>query len=102
MDDADAELQQLPPAEQVAIRHAVEKLRELGGALPFPHQSNVTGAHQLRELRPRAGRSRWRAFYRQFGDVFVVGAIGPEAKVNRQAFNRAVATAEDRLDRYTG
>jgi len=100
MVEADAELQQLTPAEQVAMRHAVEKLRALGGTLPFPHQSNVAGANQLRELRPRAGRSRWRALFRQIGDAFVVGAIAPEASVDPRGFSRAVRAAEGRLARY--
>jgi len=100
MVEADTELQQLPPGEQVAMRHAVEKLRALGTTLPFPHQSSVAGGNQLRELRPRAGRSRWRALYRQIGDAFIVGAITPEANVDRQAFSRAIRTAEARLARY--
>lgn len=52
---------------------------------------------RLRELRPRGGRSPWRIFYRQFGDAFVVGAIGGEAQSDRQAFGRAVNLAEKRL-----
>lgn len=100
MVEADAELQGLSPAEQIAMRHAVEKLRALGTALPFPHQSNVARAHQLRELRPRAGRSTWRALYRQVGQIFVVAAIAPEANVDRQGFSRAVLAAEDRLATY--
>ena len=84
----------------MAVRHAVDKLRALGTALPFPHQSNLAGANQLRELRPRAGRSRWRALYRQIGDAFVVGTIAPEANLDRQGFSRAVRAAEARLARY--
>jgi hypothetical protein len=98
--EADAELNELPAAERVAMRHAVEKLRALGTALPFPHQSSVIGADQLRELRPRAGRSPWRALYRQISDEFVVGAVAPEAKSNRRGFSRAVQAAETRLARY--
>ncbi|MET8362427.1 hypothetical protein AB0J68_02245 [Micromonospora sp. NPDC049580] len=49
------------------------------------------------ELRPRGGRSRWRAFYSGVGAAFVVGSIGPEAGVNRRGFNRAVAAAEERI-----
>jgi len=100
VDEAAAELHQLPAAEQAAIRNAVEKLRAIGPALAFPHQSNVAGASQLRELRPRAGRSPWRALYRRIGEVFVVGAIAPEATVDRQGFNRAVNAAEIRLVKY--
>jgi hypothetical protein len=59
----------------------------------------VQGADRLRELRPRAGRSPWRAFYRQMGDViFVVGAVGPEAAVKPRDFARAIRAAEERLN----
>lgn len=78
--------------------NAIEKLKALGPALPFPHQSDVRGAEGLRELRPRAGRSPWRAFYRRFGDVFVIAAVGPEAEVDPRGFERAVRVAATRLD----
>jgi hypothetical protein len=94
--DADEELQRLPPGEVVAIRHAIEKLEVAGERLPFPHQSKVKGA-DLRELRPRGGRSPWRALYRQVGDVLVVAAIGPEALVDPKGFQRAIREAERRL-----
>ena len=80
------------------MANAVEKLQALGPQLPYPHQSNVEGAERLRELRPRAGRSPWRAFYRRFGDVFVIGAVGPEAQVDKRKFARAVDEAIARLD----
>jgi len=67
------------------MAHAVDKLVALGPTLPFPHQSSVQGVADLRELRPRAGRSRWRAFYRRIGDVFVVAAVGPEIIMARWA-----------------
>lgn len=73
------------------------RLQALGPTLPFPHSSDVKGANNLRELRPRAGRSSWRGFYRRLGDVFVVAAIGPEAEVKPRAFKRTVHAAEERL-----
>ncbi len=79
------------------MAHAVDKLIALGPTLPFPHQSSVQGVADLRELRPRAGRSRWRAFYRRIGDVFVVAAVCPEATVNTRGFDRAAADAVTRL-----
>jgi hypothetical protein len=96
--EAQAELLALPANEQVAIGHAVEKLEALGPALPYPHSSAVVSAVSLRELRPRGGRSRWRAFYRQIGPAFVIGAIGPEAQVNARKFRKAVDEAVRRLD----
>lgn len=95
---AEAELQKLPPEERVAIRHAFEKLEALGDRLPHPHSSAVQGAVSLRELRPRAGRSPWRAFYRRVEDVMVIASIGPEADVNGKGFRRAVKAAGQRLD----
>jgi hypothetical protein len=69
--EAESELGELPPTEQVAIRNAVEKLKALGPELRFPHSSKAMGADDLRELRPRAGRCAWRALYRRIGNTFV-------------------------------
>jgi hypothetical protein len=78
--------------------HAVDKLKALGPRLPYPHQSSVRGAHGLRELRPRGGRSPWRAFYQRHGNVFVIGAVGPEAQVDQRGFDKAVRDALARLE----
>jgi hypothetical protein len=95
---AERELERLPKGEQVAIAAAVEKLRVDGPMLRAPHQSAVRGALSLRELRPRAGRSAWRALYRRVTeDTFVIAAIGPEAVNDRRGFGRAVGLAEQRL-----
>ena len=95
--EAEGELGDIPVlAERVAVVHAVEKLEALGPDLPFPHQSHIEGP--IRELRPRAGRSPWRAFYGRIGDSFVIAAIGPEAQVNRRGFARAVEAAAVRLN----
>src|SRR2546428_13303849 len=90
----------MPAAEQLALDHAVEKLAAFGPRLPFPHQSSVRGGAGLRELRPRAGRSPWRALYRRVGDFFVVAAVAPEANVDRRAFSGAIQVAQRRLDAY--
>lgn len=94
---AQAELDALVPSDRAVVLHAVEKLIALGPLLPFPHQSHVEGGHGVRELRPRRGRSRWRAFYGQVEATFVIAAIGPEAGVDRRGFERAVEAATDRL-----
>lgn len=99
---ARVELDSLPAPEQRAIDHAVEKLQALGTQLPFPHASKVRGAATLFELRPRAGRSQWRAFYRQVGAAMVVAAIGPEARVDARGFARAVKVAQQRLSALEG
>jgi hypothetical protein len=74
--DARREHDRLPAVERHALYNAVAKLEAIGPGLGYPHSSAVQGADQLRELRPRAGRSAWRAFYRQLGDRFVIAAIG--------------------------
>lgn len=95
--EAEAELNDIPAREVNAMINAIAKLRELGPDLPYPHSSNIQGADDLRELRPRAGRSPWRAFYRLVGTTYVVAAIGPEAQQKVKAFAQAVVRAERRL-----
>lgn len=97
--EAEGELAVLPAAERAAMQNAFEKLEVYGDQLPFPHSSRVKGAARLRELRPRAGRSPWRAFYRRVGNMLVIGVIGPEAHVDPRGFGRAIRTAEARLSR---
>lgn len=89
-----------PPEERVAMEHAVEKLKAVGPRLRHPHSSAVQGAagKGLRELRPRAGRSRWRPLYRRVTpDTFVILAVGPEAQIDSSSFGSAVARAVDRF-----
>jgi hypothetical protein len=95
--DAVTELDLLDTREQVAVSHAIEKLEALGDRLPYPHQSAVRGAPPLRELRPRGGRSRWRALYARHEEGFVILAIVPEALVDDHAFNRGVSLAQRRI-----
>lgn len=89
-----------PVAEIVAIEHAVEKLRAIGPRLRHPHSSAVRGdvGKGLRELRPRAGRSRWRPIYRQLKqDTFVILAVGQEAQLDASSFRAATKRAQSRL-----
>lgn len=96
--EAEIELGALPPRERVAMLAALEKLAVVGDRLPAPHSSAIKGVSTtLRELRPRSGRSPWRAFYRRVGNTLVVAAIGPEAAVDPRGFDRAVRHALDRL-----
>jgi hypothetical protein len=77
------------------LRRGYPPIADLG----YPHSSAVRDADRLsRELRPRGGRSAWRAFYRRFGDVFVVAAVGSEAEADPRDFKRAVAAAEARME----
>jgi len=95
--EAVAEREMLVPREKAALINAEAKLAALGPSLPYPHSSAVQGADRLRELRPRGGRSPWRALYRQVGGEFVVAAVGPEAQVDPRGFAAACRRAESRL-----
>jgi hypothetical protein len=95
--EAEVERSELPKAEIAAMIHADAKLRTLGPVLGYPHTSGVRGEPGLRELRPRAGRSPWWAFYRQVGPGFVIAAVGPEAQVDPHGFRRACRAAVQRL-----
>ncbi|MGB6454679.1 MAG: type II toxin-antitoxin system RelE/ParE family toxin [Streptosporangiaceae bacterium] len=95
--EAEQERTALPKAERAALINADAKLGAYGPQLGYPHTSAVRDADRLRELRPRAGRSAWRALYRQVGEVFVVAAVGPEAQSDPRGFERAVRRALQRL-----
>jgi len=78
--EAKAERAELSARDRVAVDNAVAKLEAIGSALPYPHSSNVERWNDLRELRPQAGKSPWRALYRQVGDPFVVARSDPKRK----------------------
>src|ERR1700683_1224291 len=89
-----------PPEEKVAMLHAVQKLAAAAPRLGSPHSSAVQGdaGQGLRELRPRAGRSRWRPIYRRVNrSTFVILAVAPEAMVDPRGFADAVSRAGVRL-----
>ena len=89
-----------PVQERVAILHAAQKLQAAGPRLGHPHSSAVRGdvGAGLRELRPRAGRSRWRPIYRRVNpSTFVILAVAPEAEIDRRGFEAAVTRAVTRL-----
>jgi len=97
MPEADQERAKLPAAERNAVDNAVAKLEALGPQLPYPHSSDVAGAAELRELRPRVGNSPWRPLYARRGGAFVVAAVAPEAENDPRGFRRACQAATDRL-----
>ncbi len=71
--DAREEVMRLPVAERRAVMSAVAKLEAFGDQLGAPHTSQVKGSRAgIRELRPRAGRSAWRALYRRVAGRLVV------------------------------
>lgn len=59
--EAEVERDALVSGEKAALINADRKLAALGPNPPYPHSSAVRGADRLRELRPRGGRSSWRA-----------------------------------------
>jgi hypothetical protein len=80
-----------------AILNAVVKLRQLGERLEPPHMKPLQGAAAsgLRELRPKQGRSDWRAIYRRSGSIYVILAVDRHAN-----FAALVARAQTRAARY--
>jgi hypothetical protein len=94
---AEQERDKLPGTERAALYNAVRKLESIGPALGYPHTSAVKAVAGLRELRPRGGRSPWRALYRQAGAKFVIAAVGPEAQYDRRGFRAACDAAQARL-----
>lgn len=96
--DGGAELSKLPVRELLAMDSAFDNCGLSGQLLGSPHTSAVKAADNIRELRPRQGRSPWRSFYRRIGQALVVGAIGPESSADPQGFDRAVRSAEQRLN----
>ena len=99
--EADAERDESWPApEKVAMLHAAQKLEATGPRLGHPHSSAVRGevGQGFRELRPRAGRSRWRPIYRRVNpSTFVIFAVGPEAEIDSRGYDAAVARAVERF-----
>jgi hypothetical protein len=99
--EADAERDaSWPAAEKVAMLHAVQKLEAAGPRLGHPHSSAVRGERGkgFRELRPRAGRSRWRPIYRRVNpSTFVILAVAPEAEIDSRGYDAAVARAVARF-----
>jgi hypothetical protein len=89
-----------PTHEKVAMLHAAQKLEAVGPRLGHPHSSAVRGerGQGFRELRPRAGRSRWRPIYRRVNpSTFVILAVGPEAEIDSRSDDAAVARAAERF-----
>lgn len=81
-----------------SIVNAVSKLCEMGERLEPPHMKPLQGAagSGLRELRPKQGRSDWRAIYRRTGSsVYVILAIDRHAN-----FQSLIQRAAARARRY--
>ena len=85
--------------ERRAMLNAIDKLRELGERLAPPHMKPLQGgaAGGLCELRPRQGRSDWRAVYRRFGSTYVVPGFD-----RHDNFDALIARAQARAPQYMG
>jgi Phage derived protein Gp49-like (DUF891) len=81
--------------EHRSILNAVLKLRELGERLEPPHMKPLQGPPGLRELRPRQGRSDWRAIYCRSGSIYIVVAID-----RHKNFAALIERARTRAPRY--
>ena len=96
--DAVVDLLAMKSAEEHrALLNAVRKLREVGEQLAPPHMKPLKGdrAAALRELRPRQGRSDWRAIYRRAGAFYVILAID-----RHREFAALIERARTRAGRY--
>ena len=96
------ELDSVPPLDQVAIQHAVEKLEVSGVRLPAPHCAPVKGVDgSWWELRPRRGNCPWRPIYtRVSADEFKIAAIASDGETNPREFMRSCRDAAERLARW--
>jgi phage-related protein len=82
--------------ERKAVYNAVDKLRRLGEQLRPPHMKPLKGEKELRELRPRQGRSPTRPLYRRFGESsYVILAIAVKSD-----FAKKTEIAQDRARQY--
>lgn len=94
--EAEDEAAGLVSKESVAIENAIEKLRSAGVKLDKRHSDHVGDG--LWELRPRAGRSPWRAIYKRIGETtFVILAVCPEYEENKKGFNKGLKDAAKRF-----
>jgi hypothetical protein len=93
-----AELAAIEPREARAIDHAQRVFEALGRDPGYPLTSAVRGSRLrgLRELRPRAGRSRFRVLFVDDENVLILLALAPEARRDPRGFRRAVRVAEQR------
>jgi hypothetical protein len=83
-------------SDRKAVFNVVQKLQDLGPALPSPHMKSLKGRSNLFELRPKQGACEVRPIYARLGQRFVVLVVAAKKK----DFERAVMTASDRLSRY--
>lgn len=82
--------------DRKAVFNVIQKLKDVGPALPSPHMKSLKGEADLFELRPKQGACEARPIYARLGQKFVVLAVAAK----KRDFERVVAAAHERLDRH--
>ena len=91
----------LSNAEADSVTISVERLEQLGVALPFPHSSEIRGStYALRELRIAAGHSPLRVFYAFDPRRKAVLLLGGSKAGNKRFYRDFVPRAEATWERY--
>jgi hypothetical protein len=83
--------------ERKAVFNVVQKLKDLGPALPSPHMKSLKGEADLFELRPKQGACEARLIYARLGTRFVILAVAAKKK----EFEKAVGEASRRAARQS-
>jgi hypothetical protein len=92
---------ELSDADADAVTLSVERLEQLGVALPFPYSSKVEGSrYALRELRIAAGRSPIRVFYAFDPRRNAVLLLGGSKAGTKRFYKEQIPPAERIWERY--
>jgi hypothetical protein len=70
------------------------KARIEADVIPAPERKATDNAVDKPASLGPAGRSPWRCIYERIGDVFVIGAVAPEAQKDKAGFDSAVSAAQ--------
>ena len=91
----------LSEADADSVTISVERLEQLGIALPYPHSSEIRqSAHGLRELRMAAGHSPLRVLYAFDPRRHAVLLLGGNKAENKRFYRELVPRAEAIWERY--
>ena len=91
----------LRDAEVDAVTVSVERLEQLGIALPYPHSSHIRqSAYALRELRVAAGHSPLRVLYAFDPRRQAVLLLGGSKAGGKRFYREVVPRAEAIWERY--
>ena len=91
----------LQDPEVDAVTISVERLEQLGVALPYPHSSEIRrSAYAMRELRVAAGHSPLRVFYAFDQRRQAVLLLGGSKAEGKGFYRRLVPQADAIWERY--